>query len=100
MGETIRKGRSTTLGMYGVGMRPQPYDLNDDGTVTTADITIVLNVFLGTETNATRVARSDLNGDGSVNAGDVQRCVNAVIRAAAADPRRLSTLIPLTGGSA
>jgi len=69
------------VGLYGVGFRPQPFDLNDDETVDEDDTQIVLNVFLGIELDPVRVARSDLNGDLVVDVLDVQLHGNMVVRA-------------------
>jgi hypothetical protein len=43
------------------------------------DVQLIVNVFLGTQTDPEIVARADVNGDGAVNVLDVQAIVNAYL---------------------
>jgi len=54
-------------------------DINQDGQVDVLDVQLVVNVFLGSQTNPEVVARADVNGDGAVNVLDVQAIVNAYL---------------------
>lgn len=51
-------------------------DVNGDGTVTIADVTMLVNIVLG---KAAVNAASDVNGDGSVTIADVTYLVNVVL---------------------
>ena len=57
-----------------------PYDVNDvnqDGSVTAADITAIYDVLLG---NGNRyLPYSDVNGDGSVTAADITAIYNTIL---------------------
>jgi hypothetical protein len=44
------------------------------------DVQLIVNVFLGSQTDPEIVARSDVNGDGQVNVLDVQAVVNAYLQ--------------------
>jgi len=47
--------------------------------VNVVDVQLVVNVFLGSQTDPEVVARADVNGDGEVNVLDVQAIVNAYL---------------------
>ena len=53
-------------------------DVNNDGSVTIADVTALVNIILGkSETPASGVA--DVNNDGSVTIADVTALVNIIL---------------------
>ncbi len=58
---------------------PEPEDINQDDRVDVLDVQLIVNVFLGSQTDPEIVARADVNGDGSVNVLDVQAVVNAYL---------------------
>ncbi len=60
---------------------PAEGDLNGDGVVNVLDVQLSVNVFLGTESDPSIVARADINSDGSVNVLDLQLCVNLFLGA-------------------
>ena len=66
----------TTRGPSGYALE----DLNLDGTVDRADLTLSVDVLTGAQQDATIVARADVNGDGIVDARDVQQVANAAAR--------------------
>ena len=43
------------------------------------DIQLIVNVFLGSQTDLEIIARADVNGDGTVDVLDVQATVNAYL---------------------
>jgi hypothetical protein len=43
------------------------------------DVQLIVNVFLGSQTDPEIVARADINGDGAVNVLDVQSIVNTFL---------------------
>ncbi len=47
-------------------------DIDGNGVVNGADVTLFVHVLIGIETNATYVQRSDINGDSAANGRDVQ----------------------------
>ena len=54
-------------------------DLNCDGEVNALDLQLMVNVILGTQTDAAIVARADLNGDVVRNALDLQALDNLIL---------------------
>jgi M6 family metalloprotease-like protein len=54
-------------------------DINRDGQLNVLDVQLIVNVFLGSQTDPEIVARADVNGDGAVNVLDVQAIVNAYL---------------------
>ena len=52
-------------------------DVNGDGTVTAADVTLLYNIILNNDW--TGVVNGDQNGDGEVTAGDVTIVYNAIL---------------------
>ena len=54
-------------------------DLNQDGGVTVADLQLLVNVLLGTETRSSVVARADLDTSGSATTTDLQRRINILL---------------------
>ena len=61
-----------------VGGAPVPGDVNGDGTVTAADVTMLYNILLNDD--YTGVVNADQNGDGSVTAGDVTAVYNILLQ--------------------
>lgn len=61
-----------------VGGAPVPGDVNGDGTVTAADVTMLYNIILND--NWTGAVNADQNGDGSVTAGDVTAVYNILLQ--------------------
>jgi hypothetical protein len=57
---------------------PVPGDVNGDGTVTAADVTMLYNIILND--NWTGAVNADQNGDGSVTAGDVTAVYNILLQ--------------------
>jgi len=58
---------------------PDPADINQDGQLNVLDVQLIVNVFLGSQTDPEILARADVNGDGVVNVLDVQAIVNAYL---------------------
>ncbi|HKQ49656.1 MAG TPA: dockerin type I repeat-containing protein [Phycisphaerae bacterium] len=58
---------------------PAPGDINGDGVVNDADLTIFVAVLLGVDKNPTHLARSDLTGDGTANGADAQIFVHQML---------------------
>jgi len=56
-----------------------PGDVNDDGTVTTFDITKVVDYILTGNTNGFNKAAADLSGDGQISTFDITKIVNIII---------------------
>ena len=54
-----------------------PGDVNGDGTVTAADVTMLYNIILND--NYTGVANADQNGDGEITAADVTAVYNILL---------------------
>lgn len=61
-----------------VGGEQVPGDVNGDGTVTAADVTMLYNIILND--NWTGAVNADQNGDGSVTAGDVTAVYNILLQ--------------------
>ncbi|MBQ9558557.1 MAG: dockerin type I repeat-containing protein [Bacteroidaceae bacterium] len=51
-------------------------DVNKDGSITIADVTMLVNQVLGKETPT---VAADVNGDGAVTIADVTKLVNIVL---------------------
>ena len=56
-----------------------PGDIDGDGDLDSTDQMLFVGVLIGTDTDATHVARADLTGDGHSDGIDVQPFVNALI---------------------
>ena len=56
-------------------------DVNGDGSVTIADVTMLVNIILGTSPNPFEEEENiaDVNGDGSVTIADVTMLVNIIL---------------------
>jgi hypothetical protein len=52
-------------------------DVNDDGQVNVSDVTVLINMILGTVTMNDAVA--DVNADGQVNVSDVTALINIIL---------------------
>lgn len=70
---------SYRVGITRVGTVPVPGDINGDGIVNPADISLFVNVLLDLDQDADHVARSDLNADGLADGNDVGLFADAVI---------------------
>ena len=58
----------------------QPGDVNHDGKVDVADVSMTINRVLGKEnTNAFYEAQGDINGDGKIDVSDVSNIINIVL---------------------
>jgi hypothetical protein len=73
---TVTDGSSaTSTRAYSMAVSPfSPCDVNQDGTITVADVQQIVNQALGVLT-----ATADLNDDGAVNVADIQIVINAVL---------------------
>lgn len=58
---------------------PDIFDINEDSAIDILDVSICVNVILGTETDTNRVARADVNGDGAVDILDVMGVLNEIL---------------------
>ena len=56
---------------------PLKGDVNGDGKINVSDVTVLVNMILGTIPKD--LARGDINGDGSVNVSDVTALVNIIL---------------------
>jgi len=56
-----------------------PGDVNNDAVVSTLDIQPFVNVLIGVDTDAGRVARSDVNCDGTANGRDISTMADLLI---------------------
>ena len=72
-------GTSFTIKVGEGGSTVVPGDVNGDGTVTAADVTLLYNIILNNDW--TGVVNGDQNGDGEVTAGDVTIVYNALLGA-------------------
>lgn len=56
-------------------------DVNDDGQINIADVTALVNVILGKQTDESAVEsyRADINGNGNVTIADVTELVNIIL---------------------
>ena len=70
-GELVKAGSSTS------SKTPSLYDINEDGSVTSVDVTALYNALLNND--VTYKGYCDLNGDGSVTATDVTILYNYLI---------------------
>jgi len=61
-----------------VASTSRPGDIDGDGVVNGADLSLFISVLLGVDTDATHLARSDLNGSGTANGADIQPFVAAL----------------------
>ena len=64
-GELVKAGSSTS------SLTPNIYDINEDGAVTSGDITEIYNYMLNNKINY--MGNCDLNGDGSITAADITK---------------------------
>ena len=53
-------------------------DMNNDGVVDLLDVPYFVNVVMGTDTTAFRVARADMNCDWVLDGRDIQMFVNLI----------------------
>ena len=51
-------------------------DLNGDGKVDVSDVTLIINMILGTETQS---SAADINTDGEINVSDVTAIINQIL---------------------
>lgn len=70
-GELVKAGQSTYT------MTPSLYDINEDGSVSSVDITALYNVILNGDLQFR--GYSDLNGDGAVNSTDITVLYNYML---------------------
>ena len=70
-------GTSFTIKVGEGGSTVVPGDVNGDGTVTAADVTLLYNIILNNDW--TGVVNGDQNGDGEVTAADVTAVYNALL---------------------
>ena len=61
-----------------LGAAAMPGDVNNDGTVTIADVTALVNLILGKEGDYNQAA-ADVNNDGSITIADVTALVNKIL---------------------
>ena len=54
-------------------------DVNRDGSVTIADVTALVNIILGKDSDAYDTDAADVNGDGSITIADVTALVNIIL---------------------
>ncbi len=64
-------------GEQGTGDRVEG-DVNGDGKVDVADITIIINILLGKDTASKYDGRADINGDGIIDVQDINTEVNII----------------------
>ena len=51
-------------------------DLNGDGQLNVTDVTVLINMILGTEPMS---AKADINGDGKVDVSDITALINLIL---------------------
>ena len=56
-----------------------PGDVNLDGEVNIADVSILIDLILGRPADASVLARADVNGDGEINISDVSRIIDIIL---------------------
>ena len=66
-------GQYIDFGLKGL-KKPNPYDLNHDGKVSTADIQVIINEMKKDESSQNMTY--DLNGDGKISTADIQVIIN------------------------
>ena len=54
-------------------------DVNNDGRVTIADVTDLINYLLSGDATAINLAAADVDGDGRCNIGDVTELINILL---------------------
>ena len=70
-------------------------DVNDDGYVTTADISALIDYLLGNESSAVNPARADVNGDGSVTPADISTLIDYLLGNIDLNPEPEPTAVPV-----
>lgn len=70
-GEQVKAGSSTYT------ITPSIYDINEDGAVTSSDITAIYDAMLNGDLRY--VGHSDLNGDGTITAADITMIYNYIL---------------------
>ena len=69
-------GTSLVLVLKGTITAHSAADLDGDGDVDMNDVSVLVNVLLGLDTNPAYVAASDLDPSGTLDGADIQRFVN------------------------
>ena len=70
----IENGRIAYLGTAALGG-----DVNNDGNVTIADVTALVNLILGKDDSGYNRTAADVNNDGSITIADVTALVNLIL---------------------
>ena len=61
---------------FKIRIKPRQGDVNGDGSVTVADVSMIVNMILG---NEAKVPDADVNGDGTVSVADVTQLVKIIL---------------------
>ena len=65
--------------LTGISDEPTIGDVNDDGEVNVADVTLLIHIILNSESDNYEFSRIDVNGDGEVNVADVTFLINLIL---------------------
>ncbi len=107
--ETVLEDKSIVLKSTPVVDPGLPGDVNDDETLSVADVVTLLNALEGLPNDAYHATRADMDGDGEVSAGDVVLLCNQIMeQPASAQPsetlptaamrlRATDTTLPMNG---
>ena len=76
LGEACCILKKTSSGFTVTAIKLVPGDVNGDGDVTIADVTLLVNIILGKNDDTTA---ADVNGDGEVTIADVTALVNIIL---------------------